>query len=141
MKLKKEYLNIDIKEICLKNTNEMYNNNISEEWLNNFEKNIKVIYYNNYIEIYIALYLIAEQCKKEKINLCIIGKWNGILDNNYITYPLLIARNENYINIKVKYIELKEEQVILESDNIGLIINWLNEYCFDWEDIFMILCQ
>ena len=82
MKLKKEYLNIDIKEICLKNTNEMYNNNISEEWLNNFEKSIKATYYNNYIEIYIALYLIAEQCKKEKINLCIIGKWNGILDNN-----------------------------------------------------------
>lgn len=138
MKLKKEYLNIDIKEICLKNTNEICKNNISEEWLNNFEKNIKSIYYNNYIETYIVLYLIAEQCKKKKINLCIIGKWNGILDNNYITYPLLVARNENYVNINVKHMELKEEQVILESDNIGLILNWLNEYCFDWEDIFII---
>ena len=137
MELKEEYKNINIEKICLENANKIFNGNISNEWLDSFERKLETAK-NNYYEIYGVLYLMAEQCRKAKSKLHIIGNWNGVLDNNFIIYPLLIVFNENYVTITVKNLDIKEEQLILESDNTNFIIDLLNEYCIDWKNIFII---
>lgn len=137
MKLKEEYKNINIEKICLENANKIFNGNIPKEWLDSFERKLETAK-NNYYEIYRILYLMAEQCRKTKSKLHIIGNWNGVLDNNFIIYPLLIVFNENYVTITVKNLDIKEEQLILESDNTNFIIDLLNEYCMDWKNIFII---
>lgn len=138
MKLKEEYRNIDLKKICLENENAICNGNIPDEWLENFEEKKALLNKNNYFEIYVVLYLIADQCRELKTKLNIIGNWEEILDNIYITYPLLVGVNENYINIKIKDLDIKEEQLVIETEKTNYITDLLNEFCENWQDTFIL---
>lgn len=138
MRLKEEYKNIDLKKICLENENKICNGNIPDEWLENFEKAILLLNQNNYYEIYVVLYLIAEQCRESETKINIVGNWNELLDNIYITYPLLVATNNNLVNIKIKDMDIKKEQLVLETSNKEFVIDKLNEVCENWQNTFII---
>lgn len=138
MKLKEEYRNIDLKKICLENENAICNGNIPDEWLENFEEKKALLNKNNYFEIYVVLYLIAEQCRETETKINIVGNWKEVLDNIYITYPLLVAANNNLVNIKIKDMDIKNEQLIFETDKINYITDLLNKFCNNWENQFIL---
>lgn len=138
MKLKKEYMDLSLNEICLKVINEIYNNKIPKKWLYDFEYSFNSLNSKNCTEIYITLYILANKCKENNIKICVIGKWKSILDNIYVTFPLLVQPFNEYVHIKIRDIDIKKNNVILESADSMLIAKLLNEICTDWEDTFII---
>lgn len=140
LKLKEEYKNIDLEKIILDKSNKTFENNIPTKWLNDFKNAMEKVRKNNWYDTFVVLYELVLKVNEDEQQLQIKGQADGILDNIYITYQLLVIDNQN-IKLKISSdlnVDVNTIVLTVSEEYEKALTEYLNNICEEWEGIFQI---